>query len=448
MSNRLSVSILVLLGLLLLAAATDQYGAAAWRWIKFRATHEAIPEDFTSGSTTLGFQEAIDWICASGETGHGAVLRLGGKVYDFGASASMTVPVNCDGFTMVGTAPDTYNGVIGAGTELKTSLNGDFITLTGALRRVHLADFQITATPGASTRLIVGGSLLSKFHFENIRCSKGGAASANGVCIHLTDPVKGLVSNSESELLGAGFVVTGTLGSGGTVFDHNRLETQGNSTGVGLLIGEGNYACTNILLTGNIFEGNNIGLKIDTTASGSKSCVVTDISPHYENSIGSNYEDVRATGANSYLRIGGYSAGAGSGAEKTFHRTTQTDSAATDIFVGGALYGTITMDAGVCMIHGVSDWYSGGDTGDGTNPCTRMGADAAGFYFDWNHDGNFDLGTDSRIGRSTAGTATPTDGSTACETNDDYLETDAFKFYRCVDGATDKWYGVQLVDTP
>lgn len=53
-----------------------------------------------------------------------------------------------------------------------------------------------------------------------------------------------------------------------------------------------------------------------------------------------------------------------------------------------------------------------------------------------------------RESQVTSGTATPTDGSTACNTRDTYLETDVQKFYVCTDGATDKWYGVQLVDTP
>lgn len=53
-----------------------------------------------------------------------------------------------------------------------------------------------------------------------------------------------------------------------------------------------------------------------------------------------------------------------------------------------------------------------------------------------------------RESQFTSGTATPTDGSTACNTRDQYLETDAFKLYVCTDGSTDKWYGVQLVDTP
>lgn len=46
------------------------------------------------------------------------------------------------------------------------------------------------------------------------------------------------------------------------------------------------------------------------------------------------------------------------------------------------------------------------------------------------------------------GTATPTDGSTACSIGDTYFETDAFKFYACADDATDDWYGVQMVDAP
>lgn len=64
--------------------------------------------------------------------------------------------------------------------------------------------------------------------------------------------------------------------------------------------------------------------------------------------------------------------------------------------------------------------------------------------------GTCDLATGTTIGgiTYTQSTATPTDGVTACSTGDRHLETDAFKFYACVDGSTDKWYGVQLVDTP
>lgn len=76
--------------------------------------------------------------------------------------------------------------------------------------------------------------------------------------------------------------------------------------------------------------------------------------------------------------------------------------------------------------------------------------------------GNFPLGVDasgaaesctdvvlpSEVAAYTTGTSTPVDGSTACNTGDMHLETDAFKIYFCVDGSTDKWYGVALSDTP
>lgn len=55
---------------------------------------------------------------------------------------------------------------------------------------------------------------------------------------------------------------------------------------------------------------------------------------------------------------------------------------------------------------------------------------------------------DSELHAYTVSTATPVDGSTACNTGDMWLETDAFKVYFCTDGGTDKWYGIQLVDTP
>lgn len=55
---------------------------------------------------------------------------------------------------------------------------------------------------------------------------------------------------------------------------------------------------------------------------------------------------------------------------------------------------------------------------------------------------------DSELAAYTTGTSTPTDGSTACNTGDMHLDTDDFKIYYCTDGATDKWYGVLLSDTP
>lgn len=55
---------------------------------------------------------------------------------------------------------------------------------------------------------------------------------------------------------------------------------------------------------------------------------------------------------------------------------------------------------------------------------------------------------DADLAAYTTGTSTPVDGSTACNTGDMHLETDAFKIYFCVDGSTDKWYGVALSDTP
>lgn len=475
---------------------------------------EIWPEEFASGSSTLGIQEAIDVICTSGKPERGAVLRLRGGVYDLG-TAQLSVPVNCNGFTMSGVSPDTYNGVIGAGTEIKTTHTGagfDFMTLAGTLRDVELSNFRVTVTdPGASTRIFVVGSLTSKFNLHDVMISKGGAADADGIGLHITDPVKCRIELNEFELLGAGIVHTGTLGAGGCTYRANRIETQGNTTGVGLLIGEGNYACTNVFVEGNIFEGNNIGMKIDTTASGAKSCKIMAIGNHFENAtIGSNYEDVRATGANSYVSIGNYYAGGGSGAEDVFHRTTDTDTASTDMFIGDQLYGTITMDAGACAIFGAADWYSGGNI----TACARMSVDSSGYYIDVNGDGDFDSGTDMRmadadlidladgtitgdfvntanpwadnevsdtltlgasstattasaedndtsvattayvqgefgdLGAYTVGTSAPTDGSTACTNGDMYLDESANKIYFCVDSATDDWFGVALSDTP
>lgn len=58
------------------------------------------------------------------------------------------------------------------------------------------------------------------------------------------------------------------------------------------------------------------------------------------------------------------------------------------------------------------------------------------------------LARTSALSAYTTGTSTPVDGSTACNTGDMHLETDAFKIYFCTDGSTDKWYGVALSDTP
>ncbi len=48
----------------------------------------------------------------------------------------------------------------------------------------------------------------------------------------------------------------------------------------------------------------------------------------------------------------------------------------------------------------------------------------------------------------TFSTSSPTDGTTKCMTGDQHTDTDDKKLFVCVDGATEKWYGVQLVDSP
>lgn len=369
---------------------------------------DIYPEEFATGSSTLGFQEAINHICESGKPERGAVLRLRGGVYNMG-TATLSVPVNCNGFTMQGVSPDTYNGTIGAGTEIKTTHTGagfDFMTFAGTLRDVELSNFRVTVVnPGVSTRIFVVGSLTSKFNMHDVMVSTTGAvADPDGIGLHITDPIKCRIELNEFELLGAGIVHTGTTGSGGCTYRANRFETQGNSTGVGLLIGEANYACTNVFVEGNIFEGNNIGLKIDTTASGAKSCKVTAIGNHFENAtIGSDYEDVRLTGANSYISIGNYYAGGLKGGdaegkrEDAWHRTTDTDPNTTDVSIGDQLYGPITMDAGSCMIQGAADsWRSGAGVDYPGTACSRMSVDSTGFYVDLNSDGDFDS-TDARF---------------------------------------------------
>lgn len=72
-----------------------------------------------------------------------------------------------------------------------------------------------------------------------------------------------------------------------------------------------------------------------------------------------------------------------------------------------------------------------------------LGVDASGAA-----EGCTDVVLPAEVSAYTTGTSTPVDGSTACNTGDMHLETDAFKIYFCVDGSTDEWYGVALSDTP
>jgi hypothetical protein len=69
------------------------------------------------------------------------------------------------------------------------------------------------------------------------------------------------------------------------------------------------------------------------------------------------------------------------------------------------------------------------------------GVDAAGAA-----EGCEDVVVPAEVSAYTTGTSTPVDGSTACNTGDMHLETDRRVTFYCVDGATDDWWGVQLLD--
>lgn len=69
------------------------------------------------------------------------------------------------------------------------------------------------------------------------------------------------------------------------------------------------------------------------------------------------------------------------------------------------------------------------------------GVDAAGVA-----EGCEDVVVPAEVSAYTTGTSTPVDGSTACNTGDMHLETDRRVTFYCVDGATDDWWGVQLLD--
>lgn len=83
---------------------------------------------------------------------------------------------------------------------------------------------------------------------------------------------------------------------------------------------------------------------------------------------------------------------------------------------------------------------NGGNCSAGSFP---IGVDASGAA-----ESCTDAVIPAELSAYTTGTSTPTDGSTACNTGDMHLETDAFKIYFCVDGTTDDWYGVAITDTP
>lgn len=58
------------------------------------------------------------------------------------------------------------------------------------------------------------------------------------------------------------------------------------------------------------------------------------------------------------------------------------------------------------------------------------------------------LTRDSELSAYTITTTDPTDGSDACTTGDQWLNTSGQTIFFCVDGSTDDWWGVNLSDAP
>lgn len=350
-------------------------------------------DEFANGSSTFGLQEAITHACTSdvSNQGYGAIIRIRGGKYEFG-TATVTIPANCHGLTIMGAGPDRVNEGISSGTLLYSDHSAgagfSFITVAAPNYQVRISNIGISIVePGSSTRAIdvqsnpgssyYNGNIdIDRVNINAVNSSKSVKFDADGVALYLSDPVRGSIRNSMFDGHGIGIHHNGTANSGGTVYRDNRISS-GSTTGIGIKFGNASGACSDATMFGNTIEGNKYGVVLDTTTVSGYSCQLYLASNHFENLQGgaSTAEDIRATGSNMVVSSGDTFAG---GAYTAFHRLTQTRtpanrSIATDFFHGPAIYSAIVMDAGACVVDGVADGISDGSAPDtDVSACTTI----------------------------------------------------------------------------
>lgn len=297
------------------------------------------------------------------------------------------------------------------------------------------------------------------------RVSLGAAAtSGNGVGIETIFGLDGAIRDSWISNFTTGYLPTHMDGTANNtvMLENNRFS--GNDDAI--LI-DGTLACQDMYLFENTIESNVNGVHLTNDAT----CHVTMIGNHFEqDSAGTQAgaRDVWVEGtAGSVTIVGGAMMGDITDANHIVIAAAQASADTPTHIVQGVRF--IDHDQTNYTVASGARFVIDGDYSRSTvlvptasaNDSDTSAASTAFVQQEINGAGGTDLtcssgscDVDSTVTRNadlaayTTGTSTPTDGSTACNTGDMHLETDAFKIYFCVDGATDDWYGVALTDSP
>ncbi len=317
--------------------------------------------DFAAGSSTFGLQEAINYVCLLNSLVAGQVIEVAAGRYDFGTS-TITTPASCEAPLIRGQGQSADNDGYVIGTEFISNHSGggfSFITFNGSTQFGGLERISIKLKVPQATS--VGVDVNAGTGFFTMRDTAVTATDVNlsptgysvGTGVRITDPVYLHVSAHYTSGFGVGMQILGTSASGGAVIERSRFSS-GGTTGIGLLLGGVTIAdlpLQSLALIGNVFEGNNIGVKLNNANAGGGAINILHVSSTgnwFENGSGSSTIDVWAIGHNAWASQGNQYIGL---ATKSFKRDSWLGvGVVRDSFSGDVIYSDIQMIAGSCSV--------------------------------------------------------------------------------------------------
>lgn len=449
----------LLAGALIGPTASEQYGAAAWRWIKLQAktwhvsTADGLDEALAacatyevpngSGEQVGGRIVVTDWITkdCTGESGgcfelpsvaHGTdeTIQKATCSLEFhastGTASSVTGYVATPGIECDNTKDMTAESVNGESTKSCLQIRGDgqivvnptIVTSDGSDASTVGIGIWTAATAGLHCPNGAGTS-------DSADCDPGQRAIRNTHIENVTVRTEDITSSGKgiATAFALGGYITVNRISGYSVagvdmidtYDYVPVGTQtltnsftfigGSISGnaIGYRCDEA-YDAQNVSFIGTVMESNGINIHLDPQCSVN----IEALNQYHEadkDSLFPGTSGIFIEGANSHLHFSG-------------------------------VIGCDLTD----LTYGIRRT---------TGPAGRPDVVDAGFYCGVSTNYPTTTGGILLNGATNHGTTAPVDGTTNCEVGDTFLEDDVFKFYSClVGGATDKWYGVQLVDTP
>lgn len=318
---------------------------------------EIWAQNFASGSSTFGVQEAINHVCATVDTNEksarGGIVNIPAGFHDLGTNV-LTIPTLCRGIIIRGQGIGARHGGTNPspGTILRFNLTGGLDAITFAATNQHwrVEDLIIQfSNQDANSRAISVGDQNDHWVIDGIYTTPQSADIETGAVIEMTNSQNFEIKNSRLEGFGTGIRVLGSDGDGGGRIHDNIIRGE-DTTGTGqagIWVSDGR-PCSEITISDNVIETGNIGVEIGASTAGN-GCFASISNNYFENVAGTNEVNVRASGYTAVSLVGNFF---NPSSATPFRRTSSSLSGARDIFVGNHHLGAVVMDAGSCVVYG------------------------------------------------------------------------------------------------